>query len=104
MKHTPGPWRADFGEAIRIKDAQGNTICIVTHLTKAGRRKANEVEANAYLIAKAPELYKALTKLVECIEGIKHDRQDEGTEPDWFDWVFINQELKRSKEALGGGE
>ena len=51
----------------------------------------------------AKSLHEALTKLVECIEVIKHDRQDEGTEPDWFDWVFINQELKRSKEALREG-
>jgi len=73
MKHTPGPWRADFGEAIRIKDAQGNTICTVTHLTKAGRRKASEVEANAKLVAAAPELLEDLEdRLSQTHCGCEH--------------------------------
>ena len=60
MKHTPGPWETKFEEAIRIKDVRGNTVCIVTHLTRAGRRGSSESEANAYLIATAPELLENL--------------------------------------------
>ena len=60
MKHTPGPWETKFEEAFRIKDIKGNTVCIVTHLTRAGRRGPSESEANAYLIATAPELLENL--------------------------------------------
>ena len=51
----------------------------------------------------AEALHKALDSFVQCIETIKHDRQHDGTNPDWFDWCFINQELKKAKKILGGG-
>ena len=50
------------------------------------------------------DLTDALDSFVQCVETIKHDRQHDGTTPDWFDWAFINQELKKSKKVLGGGE
>ena len=50
----------------------------------------------------AEALYKALDSFVQRIETIKHDRQHVGTYPDWFDWCFINQELKKAKKVLGG--
>ena len=52
----------------------------------------------------AQALHAALTKLVECIEVIKFERRPDGSPPDWFDWGFINQELKKAKKVLGGGE
>ena len=51
----------------------------------------------------AEALHEALTKLVECIEVIKFERRPDGSPPDWFDWCFINQELKKAKKILGGG-
>jgi len=44
-------------------------------------------------------LHEALFILVECIETI-HDRQHDGTDPGWFDWCFINQELKKAKDVI----
>ena len=55
-----------------------------------------EKETNAH------KLYEALTKLVECIETVKFERRPDGSPPDWYDWGFINQELKKAKKVLGG--
>ena len=63
MKYSPSPWIAKFEEAFRIKDIKGNTVCIMTHLTKTGRRESSEVEANAKLIAAAPELLRVLEEI-----------------------------------------
>ena len=52
----------------------------------------------------AQALHAALTKLVECIEVIKFERRPDGSPPDWYDWGFINQELKKAKKILGGEE
>ena len=69
MKYSPCPWIAKFEEAFRIKDIKGNTVCIMTHLTKTGRREPSEVEANAKLIAAAPKLLQALADIQECCSG-----------------------------------
>ena len=50
------------------------------------------------------DLTNALNSFVQCIETIKHNRQHVGNYPDWFDWCFINQELKKAKKILGGEE
>ena len=50
------------------------------------------------------DLTDSLTTFVQCIETIKYDRQHDGTNPDWFDWAFINQELKKAKKILGDVE
>jgi hypothetical protein len=66
VKHTPGPWRAEFGEAIVVKGADGARVAIATNLDRYGRRDTNEVEANARLIAASPELLEALRELHEA--------------------------------------
>ena len=58
-KFTPGPWGVEYGEAVRVK-AKNGTVAIATNLKKGGRRDANEVEANARLIAAAPDMFAAL--------------------------------------------
>ena len=62
-KHTPGPWSADFGETARIADPRGATLARATNIHLGGRRPANEVEANAHLIAAAPEMYDLLATI-----------------------------------------
>ncbi len=61
--YTPAPWRVNFDEAIKIADDNNSTLAMVTHLHLLGRRNGNEVEANARLIAAAPELLEALEEL-----------------------------------------
>ena len=65
MKHTPGPWTPEFGEAYRVRAQQdGGQVAIMMNLKGrhglAGRRNGDEVAANARLMAAAPELLEAL--------------------------------------------
>ena len=61
---TPGPWRAEFPDEISVRDADGGRIAILANLKgrlgMKGRRDTSEVEANARLIAAAPDLLEAL--------------------------------------------
>lgn len=70
-KHTPGPWARDdndaiivappayFGDRVFIADLDPSTPVLVTYPS------IEEMEANARLIAAAPELIAALRAIVE---------------------------------------
>jgi hypothetical protein len=62
-QHTPGPWHTGEGKAaIIVYDAMGNAVCDakVFH----GKRREGESEANARLIASAPNLLEAAEGLL----------------------------------------
>ena len=63
-KWTPGPWRVLNDEAIKVASSDGS-LATVTHIHLRGRRDTSEVEANANLIAAAPDLYAALADLLD---------------------------------------
>ena len=69
---TPGPWRAEFPDEISVRDADGGRIAILANLKgrlgMKGRRDTSEVEANARLIAAAPDLLEALKEMVNLVE------------------------------------
>lgn len=58
MKHTPGPWTVigPIGAGIWITDESGNNQIAVVY----GAANTPGADANARLIAAAPELYEAL--------------------------------------------
>jgi hypothetical protein len=58
MKYTPGPWRSGGCE---VREANGCLICDLA----VAKRHSNETEANARLIAAAPEMYAILNRLYE---------------------------------------
>ena len=60
MSHTPGPWRTT-GLNVRAGDA---LICYATNHWADDETPENERQANANLIASAPELLAALERLV----------------------------------------
>ena len=66
---TPGPWRAEFPDEISVRDDDGGRIAILANLKgrlgMKGRRDTSEVEANARLIAAAPDLLESLKALLE---------------------------------------
>ena len=75
MQHTPGPWKAILeGEGIWKRWAplvvkgmpEGRDLCIArtVYLVELNPR---EVEANAFLIAAAPDLYEALLALMDAV-------------------------------------
>lgn len=47
---SPFPWRVDYGETVRILDANGRMISLMSHVHLTGRRSPAEVRANAELI------------------------------------------------------
>ncbi len=53
MKHTPGPWKLDLG--LGAPEVVGNNRRIARVLYEGGSED-NEVDANARLIAAAPDL------------------------------------------------
>lgn len=59
MNHTPGPWRTT-GLNVRAGDA---LICYATNHWADDETPENERQANADLIASAPELLAALERL-----------------------------------------
>jgi hypothetical protein len=64
-KHTPGPWKAEPDEADEICILQDSTGLIVTYAFPNGKER----EANARLIAAAPELLEALQDLLDEAEA-----------------------------------
>lgn len=64
---TPGPWFADpddvRDEALAVLDAIGCNVADVFTMCRPG-----ECEANAHLIAAAPELYEALEDCITALE------------------------------------
>ena len=74
MKHTPGPWKIADNTLIYALNGKGNNIfcCKVMPGCKCGCITASqkELEANARLIAAAPDLLKALRELVKQDDGL----------------------------------
>lgn len=77
-KHTPGPWSVIFGTDITGIENDPENGCVglvdVAHVymrTVTGRH-----EANARLIAAAPELLKALKKLITQFDSEIHNEYD----------------------------
>ena len=76
MRHTPGPWRAYTGE-VRPQMMYRRNICI---LEESGERfmavaadhhvdQVTEHEANAHLIAAAPDLLEACEEALQRLGG-----------------------------------
>ena len=64
--HTPGPWDVEpKGSRHFVDGADGLTVA---YLDRAGVRERIEIEANALLIAAAPELIEALEAVLPDLE------------------------------------
>lgn len=76
-KHTPGPWKATYDSqlqaAIEIYNTEDRIIVAV--LPDRGTVEAmSEIEANANLIAAAPDMYEALLDCCgECVDTSESD-------------------------------
>jgi hypothetical protein len=72
MSHTPGPWKptVTFDYGWRVEHCEQNPVFIGSGSVGIARliwfgKTTEEFKANANLIAAAPELLEALTRLVE---------------------------------------
>ena len=84
VKHTPGPWEARtflFMGGHKLADR----ICHVGSSTSLGPSRAHESEANARLIAAAPDLLAALVAVEES--AVIMDGGDEAVSADAMNLV-----------------
>lgn len=72
--HTPGPWNRIKGDR-NVYSAAG-TVC-KTPAILGGGSAATNWEANARLIAAAPDLLEALEQLIEFLEPMRFDRKSD---------------------------
>ncbi|HLE57237.1 MAG TPA: hypothetical protein VJB15_09150 [Rhodothermia bacterium] len=72
-KHTPGPWNErGYGLDHGVKDKDGRIVAHVVRSAKHGGITHDERDANASLIAAAPELLEALKAIVDGHKTIGH--------------------------------
>lgn len=65
VKHSPGPWAIHHGIGQNVYIYGANTVCQITN-PSGFYRSPKESEANAHLIAAAPELLEALKWFIEA--------------------------------------
>ena len=69
-KHTPGPWyvgNEDRHDQPQVLTLPGELIAVITHECV---KQPPELQANAALIAAAPDLYKALKECADALHDI----------------------------------
>ena len=59
VKFTPGPWRIEQYPSIHVRSCDGECVLAHDYIT----------DADAHLIAAAPELYEALEELYDAIDS-----------------------------------
>jgi hypothetical protein len=68
-KHTPGPWNCNrasaAGREIIVSEVSPVDVAVLSHRDKS----QSEINANARLIAAAPDLLEALSRLIEIEDG-----------------------------------
>ncbi len=68
-QHTPGPWNvATYGDVLRLHVKRGSLSLAEILEWSAGPESRAQVEANARLIAAAPDLLDALKELVDTVD------------------------------------
>lgn len=79
QKHTPKPWKAAFEEDgiwVTGPDQNANVICDIVGRIANGKQHTEEDEANALLIAAAPELL-AACEIAAAALGTYPDRRSQ---------------------------
>ncbi|MHC3750731.1 hypothetical protein ACYKDZ_17825 [Stutzerimonas stutzeri] len=72
-KHTPGPWLVEGRTVYALNDDGYNRF---SALVQDAHTPGDELEANARLIAAAPDLLEAAELALEVAEGWIHDQLD----------------------------
>jgi hypothetical protein len=88
---TPGPWAPMFDDAITVHGPDGSRICSLANTMGAfgmHRRPPNEVEANARLIAAAPETKRQRDALLDAADHLCNEV---------YGWLSVyEQEMRRA--------
>ena len=97
-KHTPGPWRNDCFMVLappNVGNYKGREIC---HTGGHDIRDGNESEANARLIAAAPDLLAACEQLMEYLKLLPLDENNDAA------WASNAPQLARAAIAKAKGQ
>ena len=81
MKHTKGKWNLFLDEENGFGITNGNTVIAI-----AGETDLKENEANANLIASAPDTYKVAKEVVDYVESNGIDKWSDEEKEDSFVW------------------
>lgn len=96
-KHTPGPWfiRGPWGETGFHVASGKKGMCF--HVAGCEGRPGDENNANARLIAAAPDLLAACKYTLRYFVGDKNPTPDITTQEDWQRWVIRELEAAIAK-------
>jgi len=111
LKHTPGPWRVSNSNGmICVSAPKGHphqSLCAVgyetakTYPEEVQRGLRADTEANARLIAAAPELLEALTLLVEVGRCVLSPIHNSGALKDMTDHEVLVKAVEALEKAKG---
>lgn len=98
QQHTPGPWNCEQpGNTLPlsgiVRDKNNNPVCDCTYIENRIVKNRAEEDANARLIAAAPELLEALKEATALLD--EH-------EPQWYLKGHYNRFTKAISKAEGG--
>lgn len=83
-KHTPGPWRVDPRTDRIVADSMSVGKPVVLDVARTfPRRGKQETDANARLIAAAPDMKAALLPLLEVVDEEIEQRKFSGNDEYW---------------------
>lgn len=91
-QHTPGPWKAEISTVRTVSEDQKEGGFRIADCYGIGSTQAN---ANARLIAAAPDLLEALERCAQTLEAYA---------PKPFGWDYTSLNAARSVIAQAGGE
>lgn len=75
-QHTPGPWRVESRGGMAGREVRAGEALVVATVNTTSNDQGNR-EANARLIAAAPEMLEALQRLLSVTELNMDDMEDE---------------------------
>ena len=81
--HTPGPWSVETKGSRHFID--GADELTVAYVDRAGVRERQTYEANAQLIAAAPELLAALREIESKLNALLCERVLDSTLPEFYE-------------------
>jgi len=94
LKHTEGEWKILWGNYTHFatinKDVATRICAIEVNCSQKGNAPIEEAEANAKLIAAAPELLDSLNELFNLLEE---------NEPQWYLKGHYNRAIKALQKA-----
>ena len=68
-KHTKGPWKVGVKHEVKCDGFDGADTDTAYFITSEGYQDKSECEANARLIAAAPEMFEALKGMTRIVEA-----------------------------------